>query len=311
MNLLKMGILFLLVLGFQACDSSRNVDIVGWGDSMMKGAGGDKSMLEVLAKELNIKHKNFAVGGLNSSSIAVLQGGLPLRLVLENNEILKEQPTKIEYYTIESLNFLTKQYRKGFIETTKGQLKRISDEENVEKTIGYTFKAKNIDKPIKTKDTVVFNFEDAIKYNDKWTIIWAGRNDNKSGDFIFKTRDNIQAMIDYLGENAQEHVLVLSICNGIADYEQKGSTAHKDIIRLNSVLKETFGERFIDVRSYMVQNAIYDMETTPTEIDLEDIKKDCIPRSFLKDNVHFNTLGYEAAGKYVANIIKDKGWMTN
>ena len=61
----------------------------------------------------------------------------------------------------------------------------------------------------------------------------------------------------------------------------------------------------------MVQNAIYDMETTPTEIDLEDIKKDCIPRSFLKDNVHFNTLGYEAAGKYVANIIKDKGWMTN
>jgi lysophospholipase L1-like esterase len=59
----------------------------------------------------------------------------------------------------------------------------------------------------------------------------------------------------------------------------------------------------------MVQDAIYDMEITPSQQDLEDMKKDCIPRSLLNDNVHFNTFGYEAAGKYVAQVIKEKGWI--
>ena len=116
-------------------------------------------------------------------------------------------------------------------------------------------------------------------------------------------------MVDHLGENAKKHYLVLSICNGIADREYKGSNAHTNIIRLNTVLKETFGEHFVDVRDYMVHKAIYDMDMTPTPQDLEDIKKDCIPRSFLKDNVHFNTLGYEATGKFVAKVIKEKGWV--
>ena len=309
MNLLKISILFLLILSVLGCDEPSKVDIVGWGDSMMKGSGGDTSVLEVLAKDLNITHKNLAVGGLNSSSIGVLQGGIPMKVVLENNLILKGEPTKLSYYNIEPLNFQTKPYRKGFLGSIEGKLERLSEKENDKKTIGYTFRAKGIDHPIKTKDTVTFIFEDALAYRDKWTIIWAGRNDVKSANQIFETRDNIQAMIDHLGENAQEHLLILSICNGIADTEYKGSKPYVEINRLNALLKEAFGNHFIDIRAYMVQDAIYDMEITPSQQDLEDMKKDCIPRSLLNDNVHFNTFGYEAAGKYVAQVIKEKGWI--
>ena len=113
-----------------------------------------------------------------------------------------------------------------------------------------------------------------------------------------------------MGENAKNHYLVLSICNGIADKEAKGSTAHTNITRLNTVLEEAFGDHFVDIRRYMIDQAIYDMGMTPTLQDLEDIQKDCIPRIFLNDNVHFNTLGYEATGKFLANIIKEKGWIT-
>lgn len=307
---MKHLILILLLFIAMGCDHiDDSIKITGWGDSMMKGSGGEESILEVLSKELKVSYKNFGVGGLKSNSIAILQGGIPMRLVLKNQEIKESGSTEITYYNTEPINFQTEQYREGFIDSIEGKIERLSEKENKRKTIGYTFIPKDINAPVKVKDTVVFRFKDAIEYNNEWTIIWAGRNDRKSGDDVFQTRDNIQAMIDHLGENAKKHVLVLSICNGIADREFKGSTPHTNIVRLNTVLKETFGDRFIDVRDYMVNKAIYDMGITPTPEDIEDIEKDCIPRSFLKDNVHFNTLGYEATGKYIAKVIKEKGWI--
>lgn len=283
--------------------------LAGWGDSMMKSTGGKKSILEVAADELNVSHKNFGIGGIKSENVAVLQGGVPMQLVFKDQEIKKSGPTKVSHYNIEPINFQTAQYREGFINSIEGKIERLSEKENKRKTTGYTFTPKDSDAIIKVKDTVVFRFKEAIEYNNKWTIIWVGRNDKKSGDHVFQTRDNIQAMIDHLGENAKKHVLVLSICNGVADREFKGSTPHTQIVRLNSVLKEAFGDRFVDVRDYMVNKAIYDMGMTPTPQDLEDIKKDCIPRSFLRDNVHFNAIGNEATGKYIAKIIKEKGWI--
>ena len=304
-------ILFLCLLCITSnCDIlSDSTQIVGWGDSMMKGSGGEESILEIISEELDINHKNFGVGGLKSNSIGVLQGGIPLKITFENNEIKASESTTLAYYNIAPINFQTDQYREGVIDSIEGTLERLSEKENDRKTLGYIFKADDLKENIPVKDTAVFAFNDAIKYKDTWTIIWAGRNDNKAGDAVYKTRDNIQAMIDYMGENAKNHYLVLSICNGIADTEYKGSNAHTNITRLNTVLKEAFGDHFLDVRGYMVHKAIYDMGMTPTPQDLEDIKKDCIPRRFLHDNVHFNTLGYEATGKFVANVIKEKGWI--
>lgn len=308
MNILKYTIILLLGLSITRCEQAKKTTkLVGWGDSMMKGSGGKKSIMEVLSEELNIPHENFGVGGLRSSNIAVLQGGNPMQLVLKNYEIKHSKPSEVTYFNIEPINFQTQQYREGSIKDIKGKIERLSDENK--KTLGYTFTAQDIKENIKVADTVVFKFNDALENNNEWTIIWAGRNDNKSQDNVYKTRDNIKAMIDYLGENAKEHYLILSICNGIADKEGKGSGAHKNITRLNKVLKEAFGDHFIDVRSYMVNNAIYDLGIAPEAQDLEDMEKDCIPRKFLKDHVHFNTLGYEATGKYLAKIIKEKGWI--
>lgn len=307
---MKYLLLFCLLCITSNCDIlSDSTKLVGWGDSMMKGSGGEESILEVISEELDLSHKNFGVGGLKSNSIGVLQGGIPLKITFEKNEIQASGSTKLAYYNIAPINFHTDQYREGAIDSIEGIIERLSEKENDRKTLGYTFQADNLKENISIKDTAVFTFNDATKYKDTWTIIWAGRNDSKAGDAIYKTRDNIQAMIDYMEENAKNHYLVLSICNGIADTEYKGSNAHSDITRLNSVLKEAFGDHFVDVRDYMVHKAIYDMEMIPTPQDLEDIKKDCIPRSFLHDNVHFNTLGYEATGKFVANVIKEKGWI--
>lgn len=280
-------IVILLVL-ISSCKKRENIpiELIGWGDSMMKG-----------------------VGGLESNSIAVLQGGLPLELVFDKKNIRIWGKVTTTHYNILPFNYLTKKYRKGHINNTRGRLIRNEDASNPKETESFTFR-KNISlESLELEDTLIFNFDNAIVKNKTLTIIWAGRNDKKSGDFMYQTKDNIQAMIDHLDKPSKEHLLILSVCNGIADKEFKGSNAHTNIMRLNKVLKSAFEEYFVDVRTYMVNDAIYDMEIEPTSQDIEDMKKDCIPRSFLNDHVHFNTLGYEATGKFLAKVIRKKGWI--
>lgn len=282
-------------------------EIVGWGDSMMKGSGGKVSILEVISDELNISSTNLGVGGLKSQNIAVLQGGIPFKMTFNKDQTISSGENVIEWYNIEPINFQTKQYRNGSINDVKGRIKRISEESNKKKTLGYSFIPDNLNETIKLKDTVHFTFEDATSHRNKFTLIWAGRNDKKRGDEVYKTRDNTQAMVNYLGEQAKSHCLILSVCNGIADKEGEGSVPHKEISKLNTVLETSFPEHYIDVRRYMIEEAIYDLGIKPTKQDLEDMAQDAIPRRFLSDNVHFNTLGYEATGKYLARIIKERG----
>ncbi len=305
-------LILISILVFSCKNSENSLELVGWGDSMMKGAGGERSILEVISEELGgVEYTNYGVGGLKSNSIAVLQGGLPLKIVLENNEIKKDEVSNIIYYNIDPFNFQTKPFRSGHILGIQGKIERLFEKEEKKKTLGYNFSADDIDKTIQVADTTVFEFDDAVIKKNAITIIWSGRNDRKSGgkNRLYKIRDNIQAMIDHLDARSKERLLILSVCNGIGDKEFKGSNAHTNVRGLNEVLKDSFKEYFVDVRTYMINKAIYDLGLEPTAQDLEDIKKDCIPRSLLKDNVHFNTLGYEATGKYLAEIIRKKGWI--
>lgn len=289
--------------------TSKPSQMAGWGDSMMKGSGGELSILEVISDELNISSTNFGVGGLKSQSIAVLQGGIPFKMTFNKEQTISSGENAVKWYNIQPINFQTKQYRNGSINEILGKIKRVSDKTDEKITLGYSFIPDDLKETVKCKDTVTFTFQDAKTYHDKYTIIWAGRNDKKRGDEVYKTRDNIQAMVNYLGEQAKSHCLILSVCNGIADKEGEGSVPHKEISKLNTVLETSFPEHYIDVRSYMIKEAIYDMGIEPSKQDLEDMAQDAIPRRFLSDNVHFNTLGYEATGKYLARIIKERGWI--
>lgn len=302
--LLKKGatILCLFAVLLTSCGHLGNEkpQIIGWGDSMMKGAGGEKSILEVMSDEL---------GGLKSKSIAVLQGGLPLKLKFDKEQLQFCDSATSVYHSDLLFNNQTAQYRSGTINGNAGKLFRNADTLNPARTESFTFKKGHTFQSLQLKDTVVFKFDDAIPRKDAITIIWAGRNDNKSSAHIYQTRDNIQAMMDHLGAEVQKRTLIISICNGIGDKEFKGSVPHTQIEELNALLKDTFKEHFIDLRTYLVKEAIYDMGIKPTPQDLEDMAKDCIPRSFFFDHVHFNTLGYEAAGKYLAQVVKDKKWI--
>lgn len=302
------GTLLILSLGMHGCEDPKEV-IVGWGDSMMKASLSKISILDVIEEELNITAYNFGEGGLKSDQVAVLQGGLPLYLASNDsligaNSELALMPTNIKPFN----DFGTQEYD-GMIRDMSGTLKRVhvpgdgSLLKHYRFIRGYSWVEK------KVEDTVVFRFDHAQKYSESMTIIWAGRNDDKSKHRREKTVANIGDMISVLEGPAKEKYIVLSVCNGTSDKEGKGTKAHERILKLNELLKEKFEDHFVDVRSYMVQQAIYDMNIQPTPKDLADMEKDCIPTIFFTDHVHLNELGNTAVGKHLAKVMQEKGWL--
>ncbi len=233
--------------------------IVGWGDSMMQGAGGNgDNIISIVARELNIsEYYNFGVGGLTSDNVVFLSGGKDFKVKV--NDSLK----LIEYPTI-PFNEQTYPSRNVEIDGVNGELIR----EN------YNFYLRGFESFDEEK---IIKFKDAEKNKNSLVIIWVGRNDSQYNNTI----ENIKAMTE--GNNA----FVLSICN--ATWDEEGSELYERIERLNTELRNFYGDRFIDVREVLYK----DSENIPSE-------------EFLSDGVHLNSRGYEVVGKYVAQKVLEK-----
>ena len=292
----------------QSCEDPKDV-IVGWGDSMMKASLSKTSILDVIEDELGISTYNFGQGALKSHEVAVLQGGQPFYLTPNDTLISANSELQLRPIDIEPFNDFGTQEYDGMIQDMSGSLARIhvpGDGSLLQHFLfkrGYSWVEKHLE------DTVVFKFDHAQKYKESMTLIWAGRNDDKSKGKREKTVENIDKMVRALEGQAKSKYLVLSICNGRSDKEGKDTKAHERILKLNEMLKEKFKEHYVDLRSYMVKQAIYDMNISPSPKDLADMDKDCIPTIFFADHVHLNELGNSAAGRYMAKIIQEKGWL--
>ena len=298
----------LFLVAMASCESPKEV-IVGWGDSMMKASLSKTSILDVIGDELNIETHNFGQGGFKSYQVAVLQGAKQLLLtpneaVMAANEDLKLMPTNIRPFT----HFGRQEYP-GSIQGVSGSLERIIVPGDRTTIQHYLFKREGAGKEERLRDTVVFVFDHVEKFKSSPTLIWAGRNDDKSKNRSEITVANIEEMVNTLEGPAKEKYLILSICNGKKDREAKGTLAYDRIMALNDMLEERFQEHFVDIRTYMVQQAIYDMELTPTPEDLIDMEEDQIPKIFFADNVHLNKLGNIAIGKHLVKVIQEKGWL--
>lgn len=292
----------------QSCEDPKDV-IVGWGDSMMKASLSKTSLLDVIEDELGISTYNFGQGALKSDEVAVLQGGRPFYLTPTDTLISANSELQLMPVDIEPFNDFGTQEYEGMIQDMPGSLARIhapGDGSLLQYFLfkrGYSWVEKQVE------DTVVFKFDHAQKYKESMTLIWAGRNDDKSKGKRENTVENIDKMVNALQGQARDKYLILSICNGRSDKEGNDTKAHERILNLNEMLKDKFDEHFIDVRSYMVKQAIYDMNISPTPKGLSDMDKDCIPSIFFADHVHLNELGNIALGKHLAKVIQEKGWL--
>ena len=308
---------FGFILFVYSCSSPKPVldekpkrNISFWGDSMTAGAGGNGiTMPDVVKDELKRQIFNGGVGGISSTSIACLQGGLDFIIKLKDNKIQNKGADTITHYNIVPYIHTTNQTRFGSINGIKGTLTRAGNLVNpIVSDYFYFTRATVGEEIIVPSEGVKMYFDDAVNHRNDLAVIWSGRNDPKQDSHIPTTIANIKSMINYLGKRNKQQYLIISVCNGSRQTEGIGSDIYSNIISLNNELQSNFGDNYIDLRKYMVERAIYDAEISPTIEDLKDIASDCIPKSLIYDNVHFNEIGYRMAGKYISKKIRNKDW---
>lgn len=125
----------------------------------------------------------------------------------------------------------------------------------------------------------------------KWklpTIFWVGRNNYASGVTV---KADIAEMVSKLGHS---NYLVVGIIKATSD-------ASEPINTLNSDLKTIYGDRFVDMQSYLL--SIYNPSITQ---DVIDHGNGVIAWSMRSDWLHLSNLGYS----YVAKLLNTKiGYM--
>lgn len=68
-----------------------------------------------------------------------------------------------------------------------------------------------------------------------------------------------------------------------------------------AALREAFGEHFINMRVYMIENALSTAGLEPTQEDIDNIDGGRVPESLKHDFTHLNSYGYYAVGVAVYN----------
>ena len=83
-----------------------------------------------------------------------------------------------------------------------------------------------------------------------------------------------------------------------------------DIEPINEALAEAFGEHFLDIRSYLLENGLQDAGIEPVKKDRKNLAKGEIPSSLRVDEVHGNEAFYRIIGEQVYRKLKDLGYIT-
>lgn len=137
-------------------------------------------------------------------------------------------------------------------------------------------------------------------YRSALTIFWDKRNTSESAETW------LAGMGEAIAALGHQRFVILSPVT--ATGEGIGSDYYAVVQAINSALLTAYPDNFIDIRSYLVGQAIYDAGITPTEDDLADMSADTIPRSLLADAVHLNAAAQALVVPIVAGFISAKGW---
>jgi lysophospholipase L1-like esterase len=124
----------------------------------------------------------------------------------------------------------------------------------------------------------------------KFTVIWAGRNN------AFDQKGTVQADIAAMVAALEApNYLVVGIPNGAKEPKDGPDRWKRTLIdKLNASLKETYGDRFVDIRPLLI--SAYDPSQSQ---DVQDHADDVVPASLRSDALHLNSAGYKIVAQAI------------
>ncbi len=130
-------------------------------------------------------------------------------------------------------------------------------------------------------------------------VIWSGSNNRYSAANAYKLVDTINEMIKY---HPNDKYVIVGLTS--KDYMD-------EVDGVNDVLREAYGEHFVDVRAYlMTEQCLLDNGITPTQADYDNMAKGEIPASLLADSIHGTATFYDIVSKMIAESIEELGYLS-
>ena len=289
--------------------------IVCWGDSLTYGAMGNgtsypKVLSDIISGELafrddrysiSIPVKNMGVGGETSITICGRNGSIPF--VISEEFTIPSGKTKVEIKIKSQSGRGVNPLRQGNAGVNNVTIAGIEGTLSVEQSSYtssdckyYFTRVNNGDSKRVAVGTQIIT-DASSKYLDYVTVIFMGTNGGYSD--INELISQQRAIINHQTANKDRFIIV-----GL----HTGTAASR--AELEAAMVATWGDKYINLREYMVTQALADAGITPTAEDLELIAKGSTPASVRAPggDIHFNATGYELIGKLIYNRMDSLGY---
>ena len=290
------------------------------GDSLTMGAsrfGWYEDTLQELLGSSNYKVRNWGVGGETSASIMARQGSDCVKF--QDDWVLKADMTPTLVMDTDGGNITIKTQKYNTVvalllqgaENDSGQQSRVVNPcyingikctMNYQQGSGYSKgkwyikrnEAGDRDITIPKNTPVYFNTGREMGKSEI-TIIWMGANDG--------TYSNWQDLVDKQIMAANKVSNKKFIVVGLHKLNKENGEQYEALMR------NTFGNKFFNIREYMSTNMIYDAGIEPTEDDLEKMAAGECPQSLLYDGTHLKPESNKALGTMLYNLCVALGYI--
>lgn len=283
---------------------NRDKTLAFFGDSLTIGAGGTvpygKWVGDAFPERPVI---NDGINGQIALSIAIRQGGVPVKLSIAGGKFNGAEPVKITKISNEFLSTplnMNVYTRTGTLAGVKSTVTRRAASGQGEV---YTV-VPVVESVAEVADNSIFELDDPIPLRTATQILWYGRNN------IGQARaeeDILAALASSVGYVAvPRRYLILGIL--LATPENKGTVNYNQVISINNRLAALYGEAFVP----MTPPTVSEMKAIgyePGAEDQSDIDKMNWPRGLRpadrSDEIHLNDKGYQIVANRVIGKMKD------
>ncbi len=267
-------------------------DITCWGDGLTMGNGSDgPSYPEILSQLAHLTVHNMGVKLEDSATIATRQGG---RYIVLNDITIPSTTNPIQIGT--SNNLINNAFESvSLLKNGDVGINPVSIA-GIEGTLSITEDRPAIYYFTRHFEGDEFSIQEPTplltaasqEHNKDITIIFIGQNGGY--ETIDQLIDQQMSMIEHLGH---DKYLILGLTTGTGNSRAE----------LEQRLSELYGEKFINLREYLVTDGLNDANLQPTEDDLANIAIGKLPASLLVDE---GIVGNSIYHKLIAEKILDK-----
>ena len=288
----------------QEKESIRNVEeslpnIVCWGDSLTLGSGGNGTTYpSVLSKNIKLQVLNYGVGGESAQLIASRQGALKIYV---NNIIIPSDTSAVEITMVNDDNSkldLLLQGDGGINPCTINDIEGTVTYNSTSKKYCFTRSTKGQKCTISEKTQLITYAMKSKKDNDI-LIIFSGNNNSPTLKTLNELIKVQRQMIQYSGTD--NYIIIGLTCK----------SSISEVEKINQALQKEYGDKFLDIRTYILENGLNDSGMTATGQDKTDISNGEIPSSLRVDNIHGNASFYTIIGNQVYKKILELKYLSD